>query len=100
MGSTTKTIHAVLKRPRITEKAALASSAGNSYVFQVHPDATKQEIRKAVEKVFDVKVKAVRTVNYLGKVKRVGARAGRQNNWKKAYVSLEAGSSIDLVEGL
>ena len=98
--SNTKTVHSVLQRPRITEKAALASSTGNSYVFEVHPESTKKDIKKAVEKVFDVKVKSVRTQNYMGKIKRVGARAGRQISWKKAYVSLEAGSTIDLVEGL
>ena len=100
MSSTKKTLFGILQRPRITEKGAMASSVSNSFVFQVHPDANKDEIKKAVEKVFDVKVKSVRTMNYMGKIKRVGARSGRQNSWKKAYVSLEAGNTIDLVEGL
>ncbi len=100
MSSTKKTIHAILQKPRITEKTALSGSESNSFVFQVHPEATKMEIKNAVEKIFDVKVVSVRTLNYIGKIKRVGTRSGRQNNWKKAYVSLEAGSTIDLVEGL
>lgn len=100
MGSTKKTVFGILQQPRITEKGALASSASNSFVFRVHPKANKEEIKNAVERIFDVKVRSVRTLNCLGKVKRVGARSGRQNNWKKAYVSLQPGSTIDLVEGL
>jgi len=100
MASTKKTVFGILQQPRITEKGALASSANNSFVFRVHPEANKEEIKSAVERIFDVKVLSVRTLNYLGKVKRVGARSGRQNNWKKAYVSLQPGSSINLVEGL
>lgn len=95
-----KTVFGILDRPRITEKGAMASSVNNSFVFRVHPKANKSEIKNAVETIFDVKVKSVRTMNYMGKIKRVGARSGRQNNWKKAYVSLEAGNTIDLVEGL
>ena len=100
MASTKKTVYGILERPRITEKGALASSVNNSVVFRVHPKANKIEIKHAVEHIFDVKVQAVRTMNYRGKVKRVGARMGRQVNWKKAYVSLAPGSSINLVEGL
>ncbi|MCB0323495.1 MAG: 50S ribosomal protein L23 [Bdellovibrionales bacterium] len=90
----------IVRRPRITEKAALLGSVENSVVFEVHPRATKTDIRRAVEKIFDVKVKAVRTMNCMGKVRRVGQKAGRRANWKKAYVSLQEGSSIDLIEGL
>jgi large subunit ribosomal protein L23 len=100
MSSTKKTIYAILERPRITEKGAIASSVNNGVVFRVHPEASKLEIKNAVEKIFDVKVRTVRTLNYQGKMKRVGARVGRQVNWKKAYVALEAGNSINLIEGL
>ena len=100
MSSTKKTEFSILRRPRITEKGAIASSTSNSVVFEVHPEANKIEIRLAVEKIFNVKVKEVRTINCKGKTKRVGARYGQQKNWKKAYVSLEQGSSIELVEGL
>lgn len=100
MASTKKTIFEVLERPRITEKGAIASSVNNSVVFRVHPDANKSEIKAAVEKIFNVKVHSVRTMNFKGKMKRVGTRLGRQSDWKKAYVALEPGSTIDLVEGL
>ena len=100
MSSTKKTEFSILRRPKITEKASHASAAGNCVVFEVHPDSNKVEIRAAVEKIFNVKVRAVRTVNYIGKIKRVGAKIGQQRDWKKAYISLEEGNSIDLVEGL
>lgn len=100
MSSTKKTIYRVLGRPRITEKGAIASTINNAVVFEVHPLASKLEIRNAVEKIFGVEVNSVRTLNFMGKIKRVGARAGRQAKWKKAYVSLKPGSAIDLVEGL
>ena len=100
MSSTKKTIYGILDRPRITEKGAMSSSTSNSVVFQVHPKANKNEIKNAVEKLFDVKVEGVRTMNYMGKIKRVGAKFGRQSAWKKAYVMLAPGSTIDLVEGL
>jgi large subunit ribosomal protein L23 len=64
-------------------------------VFRVLPDATKPEIRKAVEKMFDVKVTAVQVSNNRGKVKRLGSSVGRRSDWKKAYVTLAEGSDID-----
>lgn len=100
MASTKKTVYGILKRPRITEKAAVSGTTNNSVVFRVHPEANKLEIKNAVEKIFDVKVLSVRTLNYQGKIKRVGAQTGRQVNWKKAYVALADGNSIDFVEGL
>ena len=95
-----KSLYGILRKPRITEKAAIAGSATNGVVFDVAPGANKIEIRTAVEKIFDVKVKAVKTLNYKGKVKRVGRNIGRRKDWKKAYVLLEEGSSIDVIEGL
>jgi large subunit ribosomal protein L23 len=100
MASIKKSVFQIVRKPRITEKAALAGASDNSMVFEVHPDANKIEIRNAVEKIFDVKVDEVRTVNCRGKMKRVGQRTGYQRNWKKAYVSLKEGSSIDIIEGL
>ena len=100
MASIKKTVYDIIFRPRITEKSALSSSMQNSFVFTVHPKANKAEIKKAVEKIFDVKVKEVRTLNFKGKTKRVGQKAGQRANWKKAYISLEEGSSLDLIEGL
>ena len=90
----------IIEQPLITEKTAIAGSASNTVVFKVHTKANKAEIKRAVEKIFDVKVSAVRTINMMGKIKRVGQTVGRRNAWKKAYVSLAKGSSIDFVEGL
>jgi len=95
-----KSPYSVIRRPRITEKSAIVGSYNNGVVFDVAPDANKVEIRLAVEKIYDVKVKAVRTANYMGKVKRVGRKVGRKSAWKKAYVLLKEGSSIDIVDGL
>lgn len=100
MASTKNSSYSILKKPKITEKTAIAGSVNNSYVFEVHPRANKIEIKNAVEKIFSVKVAQVRTVNSLGKVKRVGTTQGRRNSTKKAYVSLQEGFSLDLVEGL
>jgi large subunit ribosomal protein L23 len=90
----------VLVKPRITEKGALVGSTENSLVFDVDPAASKTDIKRAVEELFSVKVKSVRTSNFMGKVKRVGQRMGRRKAWKKAYVSLSEGSSLDIIEGL
>lgn len=100
MSSTKKDVYSVLRAPRITEKAANAGSSTNTVVFEVHPTANKNEIRTAVEKIFNVKVENVRTVNALGKSRRVRTTVGKTSNWKKAYVRLAAGSSIDVIEGL
>ena len=100
MAAINKAPYQILRRPRITEKAALASSYDNSVVFEVHPKASKTDIKQAVEKAFDVKVKAVRTANFMGKLKQVRSHIGRQDAWKKAYVVLQEGNSIDIIEGL
>jgi large subunit ribosomal protein L23 len=100
MANITKSPFSIIREPVITEKAAVAGSESNSYVFSVHPRAKKDEIRAAIEKIFDVSVKSVRTMNVMGKVKRVGQKTGRQKSWKKAYVSLAEGDSIDVIEGL
>jgi len=89
-------IFQVLLSPHISEKAALIGDASNQYVFKVSTDARKNEISAAVEQLFDVKVDHVRTINVKGKTKRRGAKTGRQKDWKKAYVSLQQGSEIDL----
>jgi large subunit ribosomal protein L23 len=98
MASIKKDLYSILRAPRITEKAANAGK--NVIVFEVHVDANKIEIRNAVEKIFSVKVEGVRTLNNMGKIRRVKMKQGRENGWKKAYVQLAEGSSIDLVEGL
>ncbi len=82
----------------LTEKGSLLQELNNDYVFKVHKKANKRQIREAVEKVFDVKVVNVRTMNVLGKKKRKKrSDAGRTAHWKKAYVRLAADDQIDLV---
>ena len=89
-------IFQILLTPHISEKSAVLGDAANQAVFQVAGDASKSEIKAAVEQLFDVKVAAVRTVNMKGKRKRMGLRQGKRSDWKKAYVSLEQGHEIDL----
>ena len=89
----------VLKSPIITEKGTLVTEKSNQVVFRVDTRATKLEVAAAVEKLFGVKVTAVRTLNTLGKgYRRFGRKIGRHTDWKKAYVTLAEGQSIDLLE--
>jgi large subunit ribosomal protein L23 len=86
----------VLLAPHVSEKSARVAEQGGQYVFRVRTDATKPEIKAAVEFMFDVKVSAVRVVNQSGKVKRFGSFHGRRSDWKKAYVRLQEGQAIEL----
>jgi large subunit ribosomal protein L23 len=90
----------IIRRPLVTEKST--SLMGElKYVFQVDNRANKVEIKKAVEELFDVKVKDVNTIRMTGKVKRMGLHSGRRPNWKKAVVTLAEGSKpIEIFEGL
>ena len=90
----------VIAAPRVTEKGTLVHEEGNQFVFRVRPEANKVEIRRAVEAFFKVKVEKVRTMNYLGKMHRVGKSAGRRARWKKAYVTLAPGQRIDFFEAV
>ncbi|MDE3933910.1 50S ribosomal protein L23, partial [Glaesserella parasuis] len=83
----------------ISEKATNNAEKGNTIVFKVALDANKVEIANAVEQLFEVKVDSVRTVVVKGKTKRHGAKSGRRSDWKKAYVTLQEGQSLDFVEG-
>lgn len=89
----------VIVKPIITEKATMASEA-NAVVFQVARDATKPQIKDAVETLFGVKVKAVNTTVTKGKAKRFRGRPGVRSDVKKAYVTLEEGNTIDVSTGL
>ena len=89
----------VLIRPLMTEKTMRQKEELNTVAFKVRPDANKVEIRTAVESVFNVKVTAVRTASYEGKLKRMGRFQGRRSDWKKAVVTLAPGHKIDLIEG-
>ena len=81
--------------PHVSEKSARIGMLGNQYVFRVRTDATKPQIRAAVELMFEVKVDSVQVVNAPGKAKRFGNRPGRRSDFKKAYVRLVAGQTID-----
>ena len=91
-------IYSVIKKPHVTEKTSLGSDVTNTVSLVVDRDANKIEIKQAVETLFKVKVADVRTVNVAGKVKRVGRNTGKRSNWKKAYVTLQEGQSIDFFE--
>ena len=92
-------LYDVIVSPVITEKSTLASE-NNQVMFRVAPKATKPMIKEAVERLFDVKVKAVNTLRNKGKVKRFRGTVGRQATTKKAIITLEEGHSIDVTTGL
>ena len=88
-------LYHILVAPRVTEKTVASAEKSNQYVFKVAKTATKQEIKEAVETLFEVKVDKVRTINMKGKQKNFGRRGGQRNDWKKAYISLSEGFSLD-----
>jgi len=88
-------IFKVLLGPHVSEKSTIAAEVGNQVVFKVATDATKLEIKKAVEALFKVEVEQVRVVNVKGKTKRTKFGMGKRNDWKKAYVRLNEGQDID-----
>jgi len=93
--------HDIVISPVITEKSTLLKEKGGALVFRVQRGANKTEIRKAVERLFDVKVASVRTENVHGKFKRVGRFVGQRPDWKKAYVTLKPGQkSIEYFEAV
>lgn len=85
----------VLLAPQISEKATYVGDKFKQVIFRVAPDATKPEIKAAVEMMFKVNVDSVQVANVKGKVKRMGRTIGRRNNWKKAYVCLAADQEIN-----
>ena len=87
----------VLIGPHISEKATIVADGNGQYVFRVVPDATKPEIKQAVETLFDVKVQSVNTLNHKGKVKRTARGFGKRSDVKKAYVRLAEGQEIDFL---
>jgi large subunit ribosomal protein L23 len=93
-------LHGVIERPLVTEKSSIAREEANIATFRVNPAATKHEIRQAVEKLFEVKVANVRTMNQPGKKRRVGKKIGRKPSWKKAIVELAEGHAIEYFEGV
>jgi large subunit ribosomal protein L23 len=92
--------HDVIRRPVVTEKSQIAREEGNLATFAVHPKANKHDIRRAVEELFDVKVRSVRTMRQPRKTRRIGRQIGRRAEWKKAIVELAEGQSIEFFEGI
>jgi large subunit ribosomal protein L23 len=89
-----KSAYQILRRPVITEKGLAIKEQESTLVFQVAKQATKTEIKEAVQTIFKVKVESVRTANYPGKQRRRGRFAGYRPDWKKAYVRLKAGEKM------
>ncbi|WP_119719428.1 50S ribosomal protein L23 [Cognatilysobacter tabacisoli] len=90
-------LYSIIRAPRVSEKTARLQEVSNQYVFEVATDATKADIKVAVEKLFAVKVAAVNVVNVKGKNKAFKFRMGRRADWRKAYVTLAEGQSIDVM---
>jgi len=89
-----KNVYEVIRRPLLTEKSTLLKESQQTLVFEVHRDATKPEIKKAVETLFERKVADVRVARVHGKVKRQGRYVGKRPDWKKAYVLLKEGEKM------
>jgi large subunit ribosomal protein L23 len=89
----------VLLSPRVTEKTTLVGESGNQYVFHVAVDASKSEVKGAVEMLFEVDVESVRIVKVKGKNKSFRMRPGKRSDWKKAYVRVQEGQVIDFLGG-
>jgi large subunit ribosomal protein L23 len=87
-------LYQIIERPIITEKGLAAKDERRTLCFEVHPDATKNEVKEAVQKLFKVKVDSVRTANFDGKMRRRGRTTGFRRDWKKAYVKLKAGEKM------
>jgi len=90
-------LYQVIVAPHMSEKSAIIMERSNDYVFHVKQDATKSEIKAAVEELFKTKVKSVRVLNMKSKPKRFGKVEGKSKAWKKAYVTLQVGQRIEFV---
>ena len=88
-------LYMVLREPHISEKVSILGDRANQYAFKVATDAKKAEIKQAVEQLFGVTVEKVTTANVKGKVKRNARGVTRKKNWKKAYVTVQAGQELD-----
>ncbi len=88
----------IIKAAMITEKGTMVSEKAGQAIFKVDSSATKPEIARAVKELFDVTVSHVRTARFLGKKVRRGRTVGKRPDWKKAYVTLEEGQTLDLLE--
>ncbi len=86
--------------PLVTEKGTIVGTKGNQVVFKVAPEASKDQLRTAIEDLFKVSVIKIRTANFLGKERRRGRIVGHRPDWKKAYVTLKEGDKIEFFEGI
>ena len=93
-----RTVYEVIKRPIISEKSTALAEVAGRYAFEVSVQSNKQEIRDAVQRLFNVKVREVRTLIVHGKVKRAGRGEAKKPNWKKAFVTLAEGQKIDFFQ--
>lgn len=89
----------IVVRPVVTEKSSAAYAARKEYAFEAHPQATKPQIREAIERLFGVRVERVRTLQQRAKRRTRGRTQGTRPRWKKAYVTLHEGDSIEIFEG-
>jgi large subunit ribosomal protein L23 len=89
----------IIKRPVISEKTNIQKESANQVTFEVDPRANRIEIKRAVQKIFNVKVHDVHTMHVLGKTKRRGRIMGKRRNWKKAIITLRPGERIEFFEG-
>ena len=93
----TTNVYEVIRAPRVSEKTARLQEVSTQYVFEIAKTATKADVKAAVEKIFEVTVKAVNVVNVKGKNKSFKFRSGKRGDWRKAYVTLAEGQSIDVM---
>lgn len=92
----TTNVYEVIRAPRVSEKTARLQEVSNQYVFEVATTATKADVKAAIEQIFEVKVESVNVVNVKGKAKAFKNRMGRRSDWRKAYVKLADGQTIDV----
>jgi large subunit ribosomal protein L23 len=97
VNAATVNVFDVIRAPRVSEKTARLQEVSNQYVFEVATTATKADVKAAIEQLFDVRVEAVNVVNVKGKNKSFKFRSGRRGDWRKAYVTLAEGQSIDVM---
>jgi large subunit ribosomal protein L23 len=95
-----RNVHDIIIKPVVTEKTTDQLEKNGAYTFVVARDANKIQIGRAIEELFGVKVREVRTMRYAGKQRRVGRFTGRRSSWKKAVVTLRAGDTIEIFEGV
>ncbi len=90
----------IIISPIVSEKSYELREIANQYAFKVYPRASKKQIALAIEEIFEVTVVKVRTIRMLGKKKRVGRSLGRRPSWKKAFITLAEGDTVDFFEGV